>query len=396
MNPSLFLCLLSALAQEPVGTPVLSRGSAALTLDGELRFRFESRDGATPFQGMDSRSMSSGRFRFGLLAELNEQFSGYAQFQKLVVDVGEDSDDYVHQAFLLWEEAPFDADLMIGRFELDLGSGLLVGTDDWNGTGRAFDGVRVTREGQSYRATLFWTEPVEEQAVADGVEQNFGGVWVDFGLTPRMELELYGMTRNDAAGSLTDLDDQTVGGRLHGDTSGGILWSAELAAQFGEHGTLDAGGLLANAEVSMRLAESGRAGLGLLWASGDGNSSDGDQEAFVPLYDERHAWLGAADLVAPSNVLDVYGKASWSIDGNWSVVGALHWMQLVEDLGTLPVAGATATGDSDLAQELDLWLQGRMLEQLELRVGLAQFFAGDAISSGDDQLWIFFQGLLWF
>ena len=116
----------------------------------------------------------------------------------------------------------------------------------------------------------------------------------------------------------------------------------------------------------------------------------------MPLYDERHALLGAADLVAPSNVLDVYARGSWSLDGNWRVVGALHWMQLVEDLGAVPIAGATGTGDSELGQELDLWLEGDLLAQLDLRLGAAQFLAGDAIAGGDDQLWFFVQALVWF
>lgn len=396
MNPSLFLCLLPAFVQDPAGTPVLTRGPAAVTLDGELRMRFESRDGAAPVAGMGSESLSSGRFRFGLLAEVGDQFAAYAQFQKLVVDEGEDADDYVHQAFFSWQDAPFDAELMLGRFELDFGSGLLVGTDDWNGTGRAFDGVSVARAGESYFAQLFWTQPVEEQAVPDGVEQNFGGAFLRFPLEPGTTLEAYGLTRGDRSGSSSDLEDQTVGGRLFGALANGTQWSAEIAAQFGDHGALDAGGMIAAAEASMRLADSGRAGLGLLWASGDDDASDGDQDAFVPLYDERHAFLGAADLVAPSNVLDVHGHASWSLDGNWEVVGALHWMQLVEDLGAVPVAGAVGTGDSELGQELDLWLEGSLMDPLQLRLGVSQFFAGDAISGGDDQLWVFLQALVWF
>jgi hypothetical protein len=396
MTAPLLLSLLSVVCQEPAGVPVLTRGVAALTLDGELRLRFESRDGATPFAGSESESMSSGRFRFGLRAELDERFAAYAQFQKLVMDEGEDSDDYVHQAFLDWSEAAFGTDLQIGRFELDLGSGLLVGTDDWNGTGRAFDGVRATRAGETYTATLFWTQPVEEQAVAAGVDQSFGGVWLEYPITSAVTVDVDGLTRNDSTGSTSDLADQTVGGRLRGETLDGLRWSAELAAQVGEQGPLDAGGLIAAGEVAMPFASEGEAGLGFLWASGDDDPADGDQDAFVPLYDERHALLGAADLVAPSNVLDVYARGSWSLDGNWSVVGALHWMQLVEDLGAVPITGATGTGDSELGQELDLWLEGKLLTQLDLRIGGAQFLAGDAISGGDDQLWFFVQALVWF
>lgn len=395
MPVPLLLCLLSAV-QEPAGTPVLTRGPAAVTLDGALRMRFETRDGSSPFAGFDSETLSSLRFRLGVRAELEGGLAAYAQFQKLIFDEGMDSDETVHQAFFEWSDAPLQTDLRAGRFELDFGSGLLVGTDDWNGTGRAFDGLRVEREGRSYRTAVFWTQPVEEQAVGLGVEQNFGGVWAEHELSPRMAVDGYFLSRNDRSASLSDLDDQTVGARLRGDLAGGGRWSAEFAAQFGDHGPLDAGGFLAAAEGGLPFGSAGEADFGLLWASGDDDPSDGDQDAFAPLYDERHAFLGAADLVAPSNVLDLWGRARWDLDGNWAAVAALHWMRLAEDAGAVPVAGAAGTGDDELGQELDLWIEGSLMSQLDLRFGVSQFFAGDAIAGGDDQLWAFIQALVWF
>jgi hypothetical protein len=393
----LLLVLAPAAAQESApGNPVLARGPAALTLDGEMRLRLESRDGALPLAGADSETASSGRFRFGLLAELDERFAAYAQFQHLVMDEGLDSEEAVHQAFFAWRDAPFGANLRAGRAELGFGSGLIADTDDWNGAGRAFDGLFVEREGRSYRALLFWTQPAEEQAVPVGVDQDFGGLWFECEFAGGLTLDAYAVTRDDRSGSLTAFEDETFGARLRGALPAGGGWSAELAAQTGEHGPLDAGGLLAAAEGALPFASSGEAAVGLLYASGDDDASDGDQDAFAPLYDARHAILGAADLVAPSNVLDLWGRARWDLDGNWNAVAALHWMRLADSSGAVPVAGVSASGDSELAQELDLWVAGRLMPQLDLNLGLAQFWAGDAILGGDDQLWIFAQALVRF
>lgn len=396
MLTSLLFFSLAVFAQDPnARQPVLSRGNADLTLDGEVRLRFESRDSAVPYGTSASESNSSGRFRIGLLADLDEEFSAYVQFQKLIRDEGDDSEDFIHQAFFAWKAAVLGTDLAAGRFELDLGSGLLVGTDDWNGTGRAFDGVRADRDGGSYRTTMFWTQPVEKQAIPDGMEQNFGGVWFATPLA-QLEWEFYGLVRDDRGVGGAGLDDTTVGARVSGGQDSGFTWSAELATQFGDHGAEDAGGILAAVGGGTHLTRALRGDAGVLYASGDGDPADGNQDAFVPLFDERHSILGAADLVAPSNVIDVFARTLWDLDGNWSLGAAIHWMRLADDAGALPIAGATGTGDSDLAKELDLWAQGRLMQQLDLRLGVAEFWAGDAIALGEDQLWIYAQALVWF
>jgi hypothetical protein len=395
-----FLALLAP-AQEPANLPtssgvLMTRGESRVILQGEFRLRAESRDPEFPLAGVDRESASSGRFRLGFRGEVGEHLAASVLFQKSVLDQGEDSEDFVHEAVLAWSAIADLADLEVGRFEMAYGSGLLVGTDDWSPTGRAFDGVRLMRRGSSYRADLFWTQPVEAQAVPEGVDQSFGGVWVEFPRAP-LAIEVYGLARNDNSASTLDLADTTVGARVRSGADQDWSWSAEAAVQFGEHGPADAGGLLAALHGGMPLPGAFRAGAGLLYASGDDDPADADDEAFAPLYEESHAILGLQDIVSLTNVLDVYADASYDVDGNWTIGAAVHFLRLAQDNGLPPVAGVTGiVGESNLGSELDVWLSGHLMQQFELVLGGAQFFAGDAIADGDDQLWAFVQALFWF
>ncbi len=393
-----FLLTLAALAQQPAtpdaGGVVLTRGNAAVTLSAEFRLRAESRDPALPVLGAARDSMNSGRFRLGLGVDAGPDLSAFVQFQKSVLEQGAASVDAVHQAWLQWNGVADAADLEVGRFEMDYGSGLLVGTDDWSATGRAFDGARIQRRGASYRADLFWTQPVQEQAVAAGVEQSFGGLWLEFG-GEGLAMEVFGFARNDRSGSSSDLADTTAGARLHG-ARDAFHWSAEAALQFGDHGTSDAGGSLGAVRAGWRLGHRLEAAAGLTYASGDGDPADGDDDAFAPLYPESHAILGRQDIVQLTNVLDVYVEAGYDFDDAWRLAAAGHSFRMADDAGALPVAGAAAApGESAIGQEIDLWVTGRLMPQLELQVGLSQFFAGNAIASGDDQLWAFVQAQVW-
>lgn len=392
------LLVLAALAQEPAAPAdsglVLAGGEAQVTLSAEFRLRAESRDPALPLEGLDGDSVHSGRFRLGLRAEAGPELSAFLQFQKSILEDGDPSEDSVHQAVLAWSGAAGFADLEVGRFEMDYGSGLLVGVDDWSPTGRAFDGARLGSRGEGWSADLFWTQPVEGQAVAEGVEQSFGGLWLEVGRAP-LALEVYGLARNDSLGSSSDLADTTAGARVRGD-HGAFAWSAEAALQFGDHGPLDAGGALAAAELRVPLGARLDAAAGLLYASGDGDAADGDDEAFAPLYEESHEILGRQDLVLLSNVLDAWLEAGYGFDESWRLAAAVHVFRMADDAGLLPVAGAAAVaGESAIGQELDLWLTGRLMPQLELQFGLAQFLAGDAIAGGDDQTWVYAQAAVW-
>lgn len=385
------LALLLA-AQNPGGF-VVQQGDTTLGFGAELRFRHETRDPAPPVSGADSDSFSSGRFRFAMDGKLGGEVRAFLQFQSLVTPDGADSDEMIHQAFAELLGVADMADVQIGRFEMLYGNEAVISNGDWGKTGNAFDGIRVRRRDDSYWADLFITQPVEGQAVPVGVDQSFGGVY--FGVPAGdFSFEGYGLLRDDRKDGGTMTDDVTVGGRALWKIEGGPALSLELASQSGDHGALDAGGSLAIFDANMGVADGVTIGVSVLFASGDDDAADGDDDAFKPLFNTPHKFLGAADLFSLTNVLDAQAYGVYKASSAWKFLGAVHFLTLAEDAGALPDLRGGLTklaGEDDLGTEIDLMAWYEVNQFAGIHFGISQYLVGDAIAGGDDQIWAFGQ-----
>lgn len=392
--------LLALAAQNPPPQGiVVVKGDTKLTLGAELRFRTETRDPSPPITGADSNTGSNGRFRIGLDAALNANVRGFLQLQESILVDGTASSDSLHQAFGELKGVGDLVDVQVGRFEMIYGDELLVGNGDWGPTGKSFDGLRLHNMGKSYWVDVFVTQPVEGQAVLVGVDQAFGGVYAGVP-GDGWSAEGYALSRNTRAdGGLGDAD-LTVGGRFKIAMDNGLAFKAEAAQQSGDHaGGLDAGGTMFMADVGAPIGDSFNVGANLLYASGDNDPADGDDDAFKTLYNSPHKILGYQDLIGLSNVMDAQFYAGYKVNDQWKLTGALHWLQLAEDNGVLPVLAAGAgmvgaVGESDLGAEIDVTLRGTVMEDVDLYFGVSQFMSGDAVANGDDQLWAFAQMIL--
>jgi hypothetical protein len=389
--------LLALAAQDPQGTVVV-KGDTQITLGGELRFRTETRDPSPAVMGADADTASHGRFRLSANAALNEHVRGFLQLQEVVFTDGTSSVSMVRQAFGELTGVADMADLQVGRFEMSYGDELLISPADWGATGKSFDGIRVRRKDDWYWADVFYVQPVEGQAVLAGVDQSFGGVY--FGI-PRDDwsVEAYALVRDDRNDGTTGTDDMTFGGRFKWAQKDGIAFRAEAAQQSGDHGALDAGGMVATGDIGTPVGENFNVGLNVLYASGDDDAADGNDDAFKGLYETPHKILGYQDLFRLTNVLDTQVYAGYRINGTWRLYGAFHLLSLAEDNGILPdLKGGLvgAAGESDLGMEVDLTLRGKVFEEADVWIGVSEFLAGDAIANGDDQLWAFVQLMLGF
>lgn len=385
--------LIALASQQPAGLTV-QQGDTSLTFGSQLRFRHETRDPAPPVTGASSDSFSTGRFRFSFDAALGEEARAYLQFQSVVASDGMDSDEMVHQAFAeLFGEM---ADLQVGRFEMLYGSEAVISNGDWGRTGSAFDGVRVRRQDDSYWADLFLTQPVEAQAVPIGVDQSFGGVY--FGVPAgALSFEGYALLRDDRKDGGAMTDDMTFGARALWKMDDGPAASLELASQSGDHGALDAGGMLAIFDVNMGVASEVTVGVNLLYASGDDDPADGDDDAFKPLFNTPHKFVGAADLFALTNVVDASLYADYKASKDWKFKGVIHSLSMAEDAGAIPDLRGGLTpvaGEDDLGIELDLMAWYTVNDYAGIHFGISQYLVGDAIAGGDDQLWAFAQLVL--
>ncbi|MBC8329435.1 MAG: alginate export family protein [Planctomycetes bacterium] len=368
-------------------------GIESLTIDGQLRFRADQRDPISPVTGMEADSSQYARLRLGFGAQLDSNNSAYLQLQESINTVGDGQGmatmGAVHQAYGRMNNLFEMVDAQIGRFEMSYGNQRMVSPLDWSNTGRAWDGVRVARSGENYKVDLFTTQPVEGQATPIGVtNQEFHGVYFEYDWE-QFELDLYGFHRRMGIG----FADDTFGFLLEGDY-GQLDWEIEFATQTGDHGVgLDAAGNAFALGVNYDLGGGILIGGGLEYASG----RDGKDDRFVPLYHFGHAYNGHQDMVTWSNLQDLVFRSTFPINPDWSAHGDIHLLSKAEDKDAVQFGGGaagatTAAGtDSDIGTEVDIYLKGEMADNVSIWTGVSSFTAGDAIATGDDQLWIFFQ-----
>lgn len=384
----MLLTVLLALAQDPQGI-VVTKGDTQITIGAALRFRAETRDPDPAIEGASSDTGSLGRFRLNFDFMLNKDAQAFLQLQETVVPDGVPSSDTLHQAFGKLNDLVDVVDLQFGRFEMAYGGELLISKSDWSRTGSAFDGVRLSHAQETYVIDFFATQPVEGQAVPVGLDQSFMGVYGTLNRSA-MQFEGYVLVRDDRHDASAGTDDATVGGRFLWSQKGGVAIMTEAAMQTGDHGAADAGGTLFTADASMMAMKSLQVGLNVLYASGDGDAADGDDDAFKPLYNTAHKFVGASDLFIVTNVLDVQPYVTYTVSNGWRLTGAVHLLTLADEDGALPdLRGGLvkAPGEDDLGIELEVLAWKTIYEEVDLHLGVSQFLAGDAIANGDDQLW---------
>jgi hypothetical protein len=380
--------LLLTLAQDPQGI-VMTKGDTQITIGAALRFRAETRDPDPATDTANSDTSSLGRFRAHFDFLLNKDAQAFIQFQETVSPDGAPSSDTLHQAFGRLNGLADLVDLQIGRFEMLYGGELMISKGDWSKTGTAFDGLRVSHAGESFLVDFFATQPVEGQGVPLGMDQSFMGVYGTMN-HEAMQFEGYVLVRDDRHDASAGTDDATVGGRFLWSQKGGIAIMTEAAMQTGDHGAASAGGTLFTADAAMPVMTNLQVGLNVLYASGDGDAADGDDDAFAPLYNTAHKFVGASDLFVVTNVIDVQPYVTYAVAKGWKVTGAVHLLTLADEDGALPdLRGGLvkAAGESDLGIELEVLAWKTIFEEIDLHLGLSQFLAGDAIANGEDQLW---------
>ena len=376
-------------AAEEEGAPVLvAPGIESLTIGGQLRFRVESRDPFPPVDGAPSESVQLGRIRVNLDARFDENLSAFVELQESLASQGATSTSLLHQAFANLNnlfEGSFD--VQVGRFEMVYGNQRMVSPLDWSNLGRAWDGVRLVRRGESYQFDAFATQPAGPPHVtALDSQDDFYGLYLSL-FFEWFDADFYAFKRQLMAG----FDDYTYGALLEGAVEQ-LSWSVEGAFQSGDHGALDASGFAVAARADADVGSGFQLGAGYELATG----ADGNDDAFVPLYNFSHAYQGHQDLVAWSNLQDVVVRSRYAVDDQWNVHGDLHFLSKHEDndvvrFGPGAAGAASVAGQGDIGTEIDLYLKGKMGSQTSVWVGVSRFFAGDAILNGDDQLWYFVQ-----
>lgn len=235
--------------------------------------------------------------------------------------------------------------LDVGRFSMNYGDSLVVGSLDWHQTGRSFEGARVRQvldrgwiDGfvtQTPRAAETTAEghPTLNEPVFAG-DTYFWGLYVAMGAYVRdtMDLDLYllgsssGKTRGvpvDAedpeAGTFTrhSATELTFGVRAKDRITAELDYRIEAGVQGGARPDPNDAGRTARSvtayqvegEVGLRFVEPLRLALGGASASGDDPTSTDRDEGWNELYPTGHKFLGLMDVVGGrSNVWSAMAK----------------------------------------------------------------------------------------
>lgn len=303
-----------------------------------------------------------------------------------------------------------------GRQELVLGSGLILGNEDFYG-GTTLDGARGWYNGGAWQAGGFWFNTGER---SDSGSQFFQGSPVGSddmtlyggygrftfkGERNRQTVDVYAIRRDDHARNSGHANDLTAGvawlkpvDSVEEAQESPMAWQAELAWQMGEiedllgtGETIDLSGWVFEGRfgwnfVSGRTLHEPFAGAFLI--PGEDDFSGTDLTLFMPLYPEAHGRLGEADFITVDLASFGFGitafRAGYRIRSGRHEGSFTYWaMDPSEDEITL---GSTSVELDSFGTEIDLIYDFAYRDQVHLFVSASQFDPDDSLSD------IFFGG----
>ncbi len=298
--------------------------------------------------------------------------------------------------------------LRVGRQALAWGDGRLVGAADWAPVGRALDAARARApigvvDLEIFAAILAAPSPLGVAAgeafgpTAAGAE--LYGAQAAWPIDPLLRVELAALARV-ARGSRVATDASRFSqARDSGETYTGSLrvsgdqrgwkYAVEGAYQLGQVGGGSFGGgadrrAFAAAAYGARtfdgVAWSPTVRVGGSYASGD--DGGGTYKQFDPILPDVHAWHGAMDVFAWSNLIEAHGGVSVAPTEGAQVGVEYRYAHMAESGGDWLGGYLTAIGrapephGSELGHEIDLGARYRPWSALELGAGYSLLALG--------------------
>jgi hypothetical protein len=282
----------------------------------------------------------------------------------------------------------------LGRQPVTWGEGRLLGASDWSPTGRALDAVRgrLVAGNWAFEALgASLSDPANlEAAQVPAAYGELVGARVEWSIDPLFAVDAYGLGRFAQADPASFLEGTVKGETytgalyLHGDAHS-LAWGAEGAAQLGHASglALDRLAWAGAGHVAYtldRVALSPALRLGGSYATGpDGGSK---YAAFDPMLPDAHAFYGAMDLFAWSNIVEGHARVTavpWT-DAVASV--EYRYARLAQAGGPwrtdylVTVAAASANTQAELGHEVDVALRWAPWEPIELAAGYSLLALG--------------------
>ena len=423
-------------------------------IGGQIRARFESKSGfAVPGAGANAVDFSRATPNNNYLLMREKIHVGWKPSPWLSFFAeGRDSSTYkdkrapepeedvidLHQAWIgLGDAKQFPLTAKVGRQELNYGDERLIGAFDWNNLGRVFDAAKLRFENPDVWVDGFASRVVLANDGQFNVPNDYdwfsGGYASTRTLLPWQETQLYLLARNTAAGSPTaTTGSPQAGGPAKRDiyTPGlrvkslpgkfaGWDYDAELAGQWGNFydttllRTLDHQAFAAHVGGGYtwtKPVSTPHVGLEYNYASGDGNSTDGNHGTFENLFPTNHKFYGYMDFVSWQNIHNPRVSASVKPIKGLTVTGDYHLFWLADTADNFySVAGAprrtggygiNAANSSFVGSEIDLIATYAVKQWAVLQGGYGHFFRGDyvkqslAATGSKDADWLYIQAVL--
>jgi hypothetical protein len=259
---------------------------------------------------------------------------------------------------------------------MQFAEGRLVGTPPWSNVGQSFDGVRgAFAPTESTVVDAFAVQIREADAEPGASETTFAGVWTETRVGEDGSLQLFALHDRVQA---PDRTARTTAGMYFASSLGTFRYRVEGALQGGRAAGLDVHAHMLALEGGWVVDEEGR-GTVTLWYdrySGDANPAPGETGAFSDLYGRNHRFFGYADLLknipedtGGRGLQDLALKLGYEIRPG-TTLGA--------DLHRFLVTDAAGLDDGLLANELDLYAKGPLLEGVDFLTGLSRVELGAA------------------
>ncbi len=397
-----------------------------LSIGGSLRGRLESRTNNfinLPTPSQDTTFLTRGflhmdlAYRQTFRVYVEGVYAAIADNDSPPLPIAENRGD-LHQYFVDWrilgDATPLT--LRVGRQELLYGAQRFISPLDWANTRRRFDGIKLFYEDAEWNIDAFhaYLTPDVAAGFVDRFDQfderqYLSGVYGTYKGIPNHGIDAYylfhhnGNPLRNGDGVVGSQNINMVGGRFWG-KAGGWDYDTEAAAQFGEFAgdPVHAYAWAAEAGYTFRDVDwRPRIGLGLDFATGDSNPSDGRHQTFNQLYPLGHKYLGLIDLVARQNVWAAQGNIALQPHERLQLRFAYHAFWLAENSDGLYNAGGVllrrdASGRSphDIGQELDITLEWKIDVHSALLLGYSHFWGGgflDETGLGDDAHFTYLQ-----
>jgi len=404
--------------------PLAEDESAELRLNFDYRARFQVRRPASYAAGANNDDTDSGvlsRLRIGADLALpgNHGFKmvlqdarSFGSEPRGAVNTGNNDLSFLEAYWRMDDLLGKGVKTRLGRQQWQWGSGRILGLPEFSNTSRAFDGVKLMRDGETYSASAFLA------IVSDGLrasdDEYLGGVTVDFtgnraftfGAMMLYELRQEPVGAADAASRFTwnprahgyfgdDVEFQFPGNKPRGQ----IGYEVEFALQHGEE-TEQERSVLASA-FALRLEYNHKIDdntaitveAGYDFASGDSNLADTKNRTFKSPYSSGHAFHGHADLLGWSNLNDYWASIRYyNAESNWSGYFAVHHFRRASSgdgmygtNGAMVRAGG-ANRSREIGTEVDISVLYQINNWMSLEVAYSHLFKGQFIKDSASAL----------